>query len=87
VNIDLLIGVSKLDQCATVNDAFQILSRKELKEVLGNREAFDRLKALGRHEQPHRGAPDDRRTMMAGMQVAELTSPLSDGSCGFPKVQ
>src|SRR4029077_4430606 len=47
--------------------------------VLGNREAFDRLKALGGYGQP-RPAADDRTTTMAAMQVADLMSPRSDGS-------
>jgi membrane glycosyltransferase len=71
VNIDLVIGFAKLDQCATIGDAFQILSRKELKELLGNREAFDRLKALGKHGQSHRPAAYNRTTTMPAMQVAE----------------
>lgn len=56
VNIDLVIGFSKLDQCSSLDDAFKILSRKELKELLCDRKAFDRLKALGRHEYPPHGA-------------------------------
>jgi membrane glycosyltransferase len=63
VNVDLVIGFSKLEQCSTLDDAFQILSSKELKELLSNRRAFDRLKALGRHEQPRRGAADDILTI------------------------
>jgi membrane glycosyltransferase len=74
VNIDLVIGFAKLDQCTTIGDAFQILSRKELKELLGNREAFDRLKALRRHGQPNRSRADDRMTTMPAIHVADLTS-------------
>jgi hypothetical protein len=86
VNIDLVIGFAKLDQCATIGDAFQILSRKELKELLSNREAFDRLKALG-HGQPNRPHADDRTTTMPAMHVADLTSRLSDDSSSVPIVQ
>ena len=71
VNIDLVIGFAKLDQCTTIGDAFQILSRKELKELLGNREAFDRLKALRRHGQPNRSRADDRMTTMPAIHVAD----------------
>ena len=74
VNIDLVIGFAKLDQCATIGDAFQILSRKELRELLGNREAFDRLKALRRHGQPNRSRADDRMTTMPAIHVTDLTS-------------
>ena len=87
VNIDLVIGFAKLDQCATIGDAFQILSRKELKELLSNREAFDRLKALRRHGQPNRPHADDRTTTMPAMHVADLTSRLSDDSSSVPIVQ
>jgi hypothetical protein len=56
VNIDLVVGFSKLDQCSSLDDAFKILSRKELKELLCDRKAFDRLRALGRQEHPPHGA-------------------------------
>jgi len=52
---------------------------------LVNREAFDRLKALGRYGQP-RPAADDRTTTMAAMQVADLMSPRSDGSSSLPGI-
>jgi membrane glycosyltransferase len=63
VNIDLVVGISKLNQCSLLEDAFKILSKKELKELLGDRKAFDQLKALGRREQSRGGAAGDILTI------------------------
>ncbi len=64
VNSDLVIGLAKLDQCAKMSDAFQILSRRELKELLANREAFDRLKAIATKAREFRLSADDGTTMV-----------------------
>jgi len=48
VNVDLLVGLAKLDQCANICDALKILSRSEKRSLLGDQSAFDRLKMLQR---------------------------------------
>jgi membrane glycosyltransferase len=46
VNVDLVVGIAKLDQCTSITEAIETLSTQEKRALLGNREAFDRLKAL-----------------------------------------
>ncbi len=46
VNAELVIGLAKLDQCTTIDEALEILTSSEKSALLGNRTAFDRLKAL-----------------------------------------
>jgi membrane glycosyltransferase len=46
IDVDLVVGLAKLDQCTTIDEALEILTSSEKRALLGNREAFDRLKAL-----------------------------------------
>ena len=46
VNVDLMVGFAKLQQCTSITEAIEMLSTQEKRALLGNREAFDRLKAL-----------------------------------------
>jgi hypothetical protein len=46
VNVDLVVGIAKLDQCTNITEAIEMLSSQEKRALLGNREALDRLKAL-----------------------------------------
>jgi membrane glycosyltransferase len=46
VNVDLVVGIAKLDQCTNITEAIEMLSNQEKRALLGNREALDRLKAL-----------------------------------------
>ena len=41
-----MVGIAKLDQCTSITEAIETLSTQEKRALLGNREAFDRLKAL-----------------------------------------
>jgi membrane glycosyltransferase len=50
VEVDLVVGLAKLDQCRTIDDALEILTSREKRALLGNRQAFDRLKALWKPE-------------------------------------
>ena len=46
VNAELVVGLAKLDQCTTIDEALEILTSSEKRALLDNRTAFDRLKAL-----------------------------------------
>jgi membrane glycosyltransferase len=46
VNAELVVGLAKLDQCTTIDEALEILTGSEKSALLGDRTAFDRLKAL-----------------------------------------
>jgi hypothetical protein len=46
VNAELVVGLAKLDQCTTIDEALEILTSSEKRALLGNRTAFDLLKAL-----------------------------------------
>ena len=50
VNVELLVGLAKLHQCANIHDALKILSRNEKRALLGDRSAFDKLKILQKEE-------------------------------------
>jgi len=50
VNAELVVGLAKLDQCTTIDEALEILTDSEKRALLGNRTAFDRLRALNQSD-------------------------------------
>jgi membrane glycosyltransferase len=48
-DVDLLVGLAKIDDADTLEDAIAALSKKETFAVLGSRDALDRLGAKRRH--------------------------------------
>ena len=55
LDVQLVVGLAKLEECANLDEALEILSASEQRAVLGSERGLERLAALSR-AQKHRAA-------------------------------